>query len=106
MVDTSPLLKIAQWREYRGYTQDQLAERAGVSKPMISHIENGKRRASQQMQEKLAAALDVSIDLLFREPGDTAEIYSIADQLDPMRRSALLATARSLRENASEYKAG
>ncbi len=45
------------WRKKRGYTQDQLAERAGLSKPFISQLESGKKQYTQQTLEALAAAL-------------------------------------------------
>lgn len=34
---------IRVWREYRALTQQQLAEKAGISKPYLSQLETGKR---------------------------------------------------------------
>lgn len=36
---------IRVWREYRGLSQRQLAEAAGISTPYLSQIESGKGRA-------------------------------------------------------------
>lgn len=50
------------WREYRGLTQQQLADAAGISKPYLSQIENGKRTGSATVLRSLAKALAVDVD--------------------------------------------
>jgi len=53
------------WREYRGLTVKQLAERAGVSAPFVSQIETGQREGSVDTMRKLAQVLKISLDDLF-----------------------------------------
>ncbi len=53
---------IKVWREYRGLTQQQLADKAGISKPYLSQIETGKRKGTTQILSAIAKALDVSLD--------------------------------------------
>jgi DNA-binding XRE family transcriptional regulator/PHD/YefM family antitoxin component YafN of YafNO toxin-antitoxin module len=53
------------WREYRGLTVKQLAERAGVSAPFVSQIETGQREGSVDTMRKLAGVLKISLDDLF-----------------------------------------
>jgi len=55
---------IKTWREYRGLTQQQLAEAAGISKPYLSQIEAGKRTGSAAVLRALADALAVDVDEL------------------------------------------
>jgi len=55
---------IRAWREYRGLTQDQLAEATKISKPYLSQIESGKRDGTTETMRRLAAALQVPMDLL------------------------------------------
>lgn len=50
------------WREYRGKTLEAVAEAAGISKAYLSMIEAGKRTASAQVRERLAAALGADPD--------------------------------------------
>ena len=50
------------WREYRGLTQQKLADEAEISKPFLSQLENGQREASVDVLKRLAAALKVDID--------------------------------------------
>ncbi|MGZ8387944.1 MAG: helix-turn-helix domain-containing protein [Rhodoplanes sp.] len=50
------------WREYRGLTVKQLADKAGVSAPFVSQIETGQREGSLETMRKLAEALKASLD--------------------------------------------
>jgi len=53
---------IRVWREYRRYTQQQLSEAAGISKPYLSQIETGKRTGTTEVLAGIAKALDLTID--------------------------------------------
>lgn len=53
---------IKVWREYRGLTQQQLADMSGISKPYLSQIETGKRKGATEILSAIAKALDVSLD--------------------------------------------
>jgi len=53
---------IRVWREYRGLTQHQLAEAAGISVPYLSQLESGKRKGSAEVLAALARALDLKLD--------------------------------------------
>lgn len=55
---------VRAWREHRRLTQDQLAQRAGISKAYLSQIEGGKRAGSTATMRKLAAALQVPVGVL------------------------------------------
>ncbi|MBI3960876.1 MAG: helix-turn-helix transcriptional regulator [Chloroflexi bacterium] len=50
------------WREYRGFTQQQLAERAEISTPYLSQIETGKRSGTTEVLLAIAKALNVTLD--------------------------------------------
>jgi transcriptional regulator with XRE-family HTH domain len=66
-VDLRPL------RHERGWTQQELARRAGVDQPTISRIENGHTRGvGLGTIERLAHALGVSPHRLFRPTLPTA----------------------------------
>lgn len=55
---------VLAWREHRDFTQDQLAAQAGISKPYLSQIETGKRKGTAATLKRLAAALQVPMDVL------------------------------------------
>jgi DNA-binding XRE family transcriptional regulator len=52
------------WREHRGLTQQELAKRAGISKPYLSQIESGKRQGTVETLSAIARSLDVPLDVL------------------------------------------
>ena len=53
---------VRKWREHRGHSLRQLAERAGVGIGYLSQIENGERKGTVGTLKKIAAALDVDLD--------------------------------------------
>jgi DNA-binding XRE family transcriptional regulator len=50
------------WREHRGLTLKELADKAQVSAPFLSQIEKGQREGSVETMRKLADALKISVD--------------------------------------------
>lgn len=52
------------WREHRGLTQQELANRVGISKPYLSQIETGKRQGTVETLSAIAHSLDVPLDAL------------------------------------------
>ena len=58
--------KIKEVREALGMTQEELAEKSGVSRTTISGLENGTTRAtSTKTLLSIANALNTSIDRIF-----------------------------------------
>ncbi|NCV32043.1 MAG: XRE family transcriptional regulator [Betaproteobacteria bacterium] len=55
---------IKVWREYRGLTQDALANQAGISKAYLCQIETGKRAGAIKTLRAIATALGVTVDEL------------------------------------------
>jgi len=53
---------IRVWREYRGYSLQELSEAAGISKPYLSQIETGKRTGTTEVLSAIANALELTID--------------------------------------------
>lgn len=58
--------KVRELREEKNMTQEELAEKSGVSRTIISGLENGTARATTtKTLLKLAKALGVTVDCLF-----------------------------------------
>ncbi|HEY5574168.1 MAG TPA: helix-turn-helix transcriptional regulator [Anaerolineales bacterium] len=53
---------IKVWREYRGLSQQQVANMIGISTSYLSQIEAGKRTGSTEVLAAIAKALDVTLD--------------------------------------------
>ena len=52
---------IRVWREYRGLTQAQLSEKAGISTPYLSQLESGKRTGKTDVLSAIANALNLTL---------------------------------------------
>lgn len=88
---------ISQWREYRGLTQEQLAERLDTSKATISRIENFIQPYSQDFLEACAIALQTdAASLIMRDPTDSEGLWSIWDQAKPGQRLQIVEVAKTL----------
>jgi DNA-binding XRE family transcriptional regulator len=58
---------VRAWRDERGLTAANLAERVGVARAFITQIETGAREASMATLRKLAKALDVPVAQLVKQ---------------------------------------
>jgi DNA-binding XRE family transcriptional regulator len=53
---------IKVWREYRGLSQQDLAQAAGISASYLSQIETGKREGTTAVLQAIAHALNLTLD--------------------------------------------
>lgn len=101
--------RIKALRQSLGWTQDRLAQEAGVSKSFLSEIENDKANISGDYLLKIANSLNTSLDYLMK--GETvqserkpesieipSELSELAEELALSYKAAvtLLTTHRSL----------
>lgn len=56
---------VKKFRTDKGMLQTELAEKIGVTQPMICMIERGTKAPSMQLGKQIADALGVSVDKLF-----------------------------------------
>lgn len=54
--------RIRTFRNYRGMTISELAEKAGISQPYLSEIEANKKTGSVDVLKRIAIALKVDLD--------------------------------------------
>lgn len=60
----------------KGYSQEEVAHAAGISRAAYTNIENGKRRPSPEVAQKIAKFLKFSWTLFFTQwkyPGNTPD---------------------------------
>jgi len=64
----SPLvLRVKEARELHGWTQEELAHRAGVRRATISSLEGRRQRVNLAVLDKVARALGMPVLKLFKE---------------------------------------
>ncbi|MGI5171711.1 helix-turn-helix domain-containing protein [Spirillospora sp. CA-253888] len=76
---------IAVLRKAAGLTQDQLAQRANISKSLLSKVEIGDRSASHALVAAVARALHVPIERVHGQPFDAVEASATHAPIDQLR---------------------
>lgn len=61
-------LYLAEWRESKGLTQQQLADRLETSDVTVSRWETGKRRPDDNVKAAIAWILGIEVVDLYRHP--------------------------------------
>ncbi|WP_084403228.1 helix-turn-helix domain-containing protein [Paenibacillus antarcticus] len=56
--------RIRAFRKLKGYTQQQLASKMGISLAILGEIERGNRYVDDQILNKISEVLDISISEL------------------------------------------
>lgn len=58
--------RIAELRRTAGMTQEQLAESAEIDRVALANIETGRRRPTVTTVYKIAIALDIQVEAIFK----------------------------------------
>lgn len=96
--------RVRKQRQLIGLTQQELAERIGVSTSFVGHVERGTRKASLETLVALSNALGVSVDYLLAgslQDGPDEEDASAA--MDPNRRLVIREILSTLQEHLSDW---
>jgi transcriptional regulator with XRE-family HTH domain len=76
MASTTLGERIKGCRQSLSWTQDKLAQEAGISKSFLSEIENDKANVSGENLMRIANALDTSLDYLMKGEAISGEVKS------------------------------
>ena len=89
--------RIRKFRKAHGLSQEELAEKVGISTTHMSHIETGNTKLSLQVLVDLALALEAKTDelLFYSSPSDKREC---AAEISGLIDSCSAAQARLLKE--------
>lgn len=85
-------------REMRGWSQNELAERAGLPTSSVAHFEGGSRKPSFDTLRRIANGLEVTTDYLLGRVDEP----SMAEAGDPLYRDMGRLTGRD-RELAKDF---
>jgi transcriptional regulator with XRE-family HTH domain len=89
---------LRQWREFKGFTQEALAEKVGTTKAVISLLENEHRPLSSKWLRKLADVLGTTPGrILDVDPTEvSADVLNIWDHIAIEDRPRAVRILRSL----------
>lgn len=88
--------RLRKLREQCGYTQNGLAERAGVSQTHLRRVELGQADITVSHLQLLCDAMSITMKEFFEEATDTDEIAAAFSKLSPKQKKLLLAFIESL----------
>ena len=88
--------RLISLRQQCGYTQNGLAERAGVSQSHLRRVELGQADITVGHLQLLCDAMSVSLREFFSDASDDDEIAAAFSKLSPKQRKLLLAFLESL----------
>lgn len=82
---------LREWRKFRGYTLEHVAERVGMTHQNLGKIERGKVPYNEPLLELLAEIYRTDRgSLIMRDPSVRDSFWSIYDQLAPPERKRLV----------------
>ena len=96
--------RMKELRIQYGLTQQELAERIGVSTSFVGHVERGTRKASLETLVALSNALGVGVDYLL-----AGSLHNGPDEkdpsgaMDPNRRLVIREILTTLQEHLSDW---
>lgn len=88
--------RLRKLREQCGYTQNGLAERAGVSQTHLRRVELGQADITVSHLQLICDAMSITMKEFFEEATDTDEIAAAFSKLSPKQKKLLLAFIESL----------
>ena len=101
--------RIRKFRKARGLSQEQLAEKVGISTPHMSHIETANTKLSLPVFIDLAEALEVRTDaLLYDEPRNSLDdsigrVTAILEGCSASQARVLLEIVKSAKQAFDAY---
>jgi transcriptional regulator with XRE-family HTH domain len=99
-------------REVRGLTQEQLAERCGLSADTIRRLEHGEFSPSLRTLRKVARGFEMSVSQLFQgfdvdaEPDETTELAALVRGRDRRTIAAVVELTRTFLRAVDEQRDG
>jgi transcriptional regulator with XRE-family HTH domain len=98
-------IKIRDYREQTGLTQEKLAEICALSTSHIGHIERGTRIPSLSVVFKIAATFQINMDLLLSDSYKDkipCDVENIIKSREKLKLKALLADTRAMIEEVEK----
>lgn len=101
--------RIRRIRKAHKLSQEELAEKVGISTTHMSHIETGNTKLSLPVFVDIAEALEVQTDsLLYDEPRDSvttamSDIATILEECDTKQARVISDMVRAMKQSFDKY---
>ena len=89
-------IRLRELRERCGYTQNALAERAGVSQTHLRRVELGQADITVSHLQLLCDAMSITLKEFFQDSNDVDETAVAISKLSPKQKTLLLTFLESL----------
>ncbi len=90
---------VREWRNHRGLTLEQLAERIEMKASSLSYLERGQSGYTQGTLELIADALQTdAASLIMRNPQDQEAIWTLWDSASETQKLQISDVVRALRK--------
>lgn len=86
---------LLEWREYKGLTQEQVAERMDTNKGQVQKLENGKQRMNDRWIAGFAHAFDIEPSRLLQHP-ESPSADELLRQASPEQRRQVQAVIEAI----------
>ncbi len=81
--------RVRKQRIALGWTQEELAEKVGMSTSFIGHVERGSRKASLETLIAIANAMEISTDYLLAGSLNGGSLGPVPQNLRPHQKQAM-----------------
>lgn len=83
--------RIRDLRNGRGWSQEELADRATVSRSFMGEIERGQASATIESLEKITNALEITLEDLFRnlQPSTDSKLTALMNKMNNLSAESL-----------------
>lgn len=95
--------RVRKQRVSLDWTQEQLAEKVGVSTSFVGHVERGSRKASLETLVSIANALDVSLDYLLSASLNNDLLGPVPEKINQNQRNVMHEILSTLQTHLSEW---
>lgn len=95
--------KIRKYRKAKGFSQEELAEKVGISVTHMSHIETGNTKLSLPVFVDLASVLEVQTDDLLYDDKSGRVLADILDSCSASQVKIILDTVKSIKVSMDKY---
>ncbi|MCD8372693.1 MAG: helix-turn-helix transcriptional regulator [Clostridia bacterium] len=91
--------RIREFRESLNFSQNKLAEWAGVSQTHLRRVERGEADITVGHLQLICDALGITLQDFFAQPNEQEELSAAISTLTPKQRQLLISFLKSLQKN-------